>query len=340
MFQGKYNASEAVLRMKYKSKSGFNDPVAYRINKKIHCVDKKHWTIYPTYDFCHPICDSLEGIGLSLCSEEFSSHRELYEWLLKELDLPVPDQREFPRLKFPHNITSKRGVAQIRDAITGDDDPRLLTVAGLRRRGIPASVIKSFVCAPSDELQLNHLHDLTRQHCNLLSPRRIAVINPLKCHVNNFEEFKEQRLAYEDAMLDSVGDIVLSVPDHPMRPDENHRDFILREDFFINRFDFVNTNEATQHYLSLSSAVHLRYASTLMSIKSVRVNSDGIVDLLEVNLEATAKRAKKIKVITWLSDTHPATLSIFDNILANAEPNDEEPLSKQINPRSWMKCPI
>lgn len=114
MRDGGYGIGEAVLRLKYKSAAGFDDPVIYRINKNPHVITNTEWCIYPTYDFCHPICDSLEGIGLSLCTKEFANHRELYEWILNELNLLVPDQREFPRLSLPNNITSKRAVISIK----------------------------------------------------------------------------------------------------------------------------------------------------------------------------------------------------------------------------------
>lgn len=339
MFRGCYNNGEAVLRLKYKSPSGFKDPVAYRVNKHPHCITGTSWCIYPTYDFCHPICDHLEGIGFSLCSEEFYTHRDLYEWLLTRLNLSVPEQREFPRLKLPFNITSKRAVAQMREVIIGDDDPRLLTVAGMRRRGLPAAVINDFVSSSSDALQLGHLEDVARQHFDPICVRKFVVIDPLKCYVNNFEKFKLSRLEASEASRDDRGGIVITVPDHPLRPGGPYSNQTLRQVFYINRFDFVNTVDKCPQYLTRNSSVLLRHALAQMAVENVQVKN-GKVELLEVNLKYIPGRLKKTKVLTWLSDIHSATLNVFDNILDSAEPERDQPLVDQINPLSWCKCPI
>lgn len=244
MYIGDYQEGDAVLRLKYKSTAGFHDPVAYRINKKPHCVTNKDWNIYPTYDFSHPICDSLEGIGLSLCSKEFSTHRELYEWLLRQLELSVVDQREFNRLSLPNNITSKRGVIQIKSSVIGDDDPRLLTVSGLRRRGFPAKTINQFVSSSSDELQLSHLFDLTSRYFDTVCPRRIVVLDPLKCYVTNYEEFLAHRfMSIGENQMNSSGGIYIHFSDHPMHPQGRNRLINLKNELYINRFDFVDNNE-------------------------------------------------------------------------------------------------
>ncbi len=147
MSDGTYDKCEAVLRLKFKPEEGFVDPVAYRINFTPHFRTGKKWNVYPTYDFAHCICDSLEKIAISLCTKEFENHRVVYDWILESLNLPKVEQREYAKLNVPYNITSKSKVNLLKKLgiLDGYDDPRLLTISGLKRRGFVPRILKDFV---------------------------------------------------------------------------------------------------------------------------------------------------------------------------------------------------
>ena len=340
MLMGVYEPGEAVLRLKFKSESGFKDPVIYRVNKLRHSVTFDDWKIYPTYDFCHPICDSLEGIGLSLCSEEFQNHRQLYEWILTTLDLPVPDQREFPRLRFPFNITSKRLIAELKDSIIGVDDPRLLTIAGLRRRGYPAEVLRNFASAEPDQLKLEYLQDVAREYFDTNCNRRFVVISPLRCRVTNFAEFKESCLLTDPRMsVDFDGNVTFEVPNHPARPELGTRVMTISEDVFINKFDFSEDREKKGHYLTTTNGVYLKYASTMMTVQEAIHDNEQVTQLL-VHLNKVREKPKKVKILTWVSKALPGSLNLFGNLLTNITPLPGVPISDQVNGASWRTSDI
>ncbi|KAB7497842.1 putative glutamine--tRNA ligase [Armadillidium nasatum] len=181
-----YVCHEAVLRLKFRSVEGFIDPVAYRINFTPHCRTGTRWKVYPTYDFAHCICDSMENIAISLCSKEFENHRVIYEWVLKSLDLPMVEQREYCRLNIPYNITSKSSIKKITHLIDGYDDPRLLTIAALRRRGFSAQIVREFVSSGANDYE--RLHEISRNYFDSVAPRCFVVFDPLECHVINFKD--------------------------------------------------------------------------------------------------------------------------------------------------------
>lgn len=186
MQKGFYKCTEAVLRLKFRSVEGFIDPVAYRINFTPHCRTGTRWKVYPTYDFAHCICDSMENIAISLCSKEFENHRVIYEWVLKSLDLPMVEQREYCRLNIPYNITSKSSIKKITHLIDGYDDPRLLTIAALRRRGFSAQIVREFVSSGANDYE--RLHEISRNYFDSVAPRCFVIFDPLECHVINFKD--------------------------------------------------------------------------------------------------------------------------------------------------------
>lgn len=186
MQNGFYKSTEAVLRLKFRSVEGFIDPVAYRISFTPHCRTGTRWKVYPTYDFAHCICDSMENIAISLCSKEFGNHRVIYEWVLKSLDLPIVEQREYGRLNIPYNITSKSSIQKIIHLIDGYDDPRLLTIAALRRRGYSAQIVREFISSGANEYE--RLHEISRNYFDSVAPRCFVVFDPLECHVINFDD--------------------------------------------------------------------------------------------------------------------------------------------------------
>lgn len=219
----------------------------------------------------------------------------------------------------------------------------MLTVIGLRRRGIPAEVINKFASAPTEELQLNQLYDMTCRHFDMTCSRRVTVIDPLKCYVNNFEEFILERSSSDDLTLDDYGSIRVTVADHPLHNDGNSRILLLKQEFYINRFDFNNESDKkilSQHYLTRNNSVLLRNASALMNVEKVEFDKNGKATLLLVNLKYVTTRSKKTKVLTWLSDMKPATLNLFENILMNENLNKETSLLSRMNANSWRKCPI
>ena len=242
----------------------------YRICKTPpHYRTKNEWCIYPTYDFCHPISDALEGIGFSLCSEEFFAHRELYNWLLDELNLPRSQQREFPRLSFPNNITSKRGFRQLEDVLIGFDDPRLLTIAGLRRRGFNAEILRDFVSSPTNESKIDNLYKIARKSLKIQA-NDVFLINPIMCVVSNFEDYKKQ--------ISSVigDDDTKSVEEGAVIFEKESKTLRLTGEFFISEFDYQNiSDEKNKFYLTNNNTTLLKQLPipTVMKVEDIKVQN-------------------------------------------------------------------
>ena len=201
MRDGKFQEGERVLRAKIDMGSGninLRDPVIYRILNAHHPRTGDTWCVYPTYDFAHGQTDALEGVTHSLCTLEFADHRPLYEWFMEALPVPSePKQYEFAKLQISHTVLSKRNLTRLvmEQHVSGWDDPRLPTLSGLRRRGVPAEAIKDFVARVSvskneGEVELALLEHCIRDNLNYSAERRLAVLKPLKVVIENFPEGK------------------------------------------------------------------------------------------------------------------------------------------------------
>ena len=236
MRAGKFEEGEHVLRAKINMTSPnmlLRDPVMYRIINKSHQRTLKKWCIYPMYDWAHGQSDFIEKISHSLCTLEFKPHRDLYEWFLYALGPNlenVPKQREFARLNLSHTITSKRKLKRLIDEghVNGWDDPRMPTISGLRKRGYTPESLKKFVrtagvAKRENIIELSLLEFCIREHLNKISPRIMAVLDPIKIIIENYPEGKEEEL---------IGEI------NPEDPSEGTRKIPFSKELFIEKEDF------------------------------------------------------------------------------------------------------
>jgi len=215
-----------------------------------------------------------------------------------------------------------------------------LTVAGLRRRGFTPEILRQFASSSSDEQQLDRLFDLAREHFDGTCCRRMIVISPLVCQVENFEDYVTSLRTEDDKMAivyDEQGcpkSVNFKIPNHPLKSQMGLRNVVLEETILINSFDFKDISETSKHYLTLGGSVYLKYISTLMTASHL---GD---DKLCVTLRYQPKRTKKIKAITWLSKPASAHLNIYENILSDQEIEPMSPLLPQINQNSLLQTCI
>ena len=255
MRAGAFDDGDHVLRARIDMASpniNLRDPVLYRIMHKYHHRTGDRWCIYPMYDFTHCICDALEGISHSLCTLEFEDHRPLYDWVLDNINIDFhPPQIEFSRLGLEYNVMSKRALARLvgEGKVDGWSDPRLPTLAGLRRRGVPAGAIREFcqrigVTKQENLVEVELLEFCIRQELEGRAPRAMAVLEPLRVLVTNF-----------------VGeDEVLNAPWHPQYPEMGTRELLFGRELFIERSDFSDDPPKKFKRLSPGAMIRLRYA--------------------------------------------------------------------------------
>lgn len=255
MRAGEFDDGDHVLRARIDMASpnmNLRDPVLYRIMHKRHHRTGDRWCVYPLYDFTHCICDALEGISHSLCTLEFEDHRPLYDWVLDNININFhPPQIEFSRLGLEYNVMSKRALARLvsEGKVDGWSDPRLPTLAGLRRRGVPAGAIREFcqrigVTKQDNLVEVELLEFCIRQELEGRAPRAMAVLEPLRVLVTNFEGEDE----------------VLSAPWHPQYPEMGRRELLFGRELFIERSDFSDDPPKKFKRLSPGAMIRLRYA--------------------------------------------------------------------------------
>ena len=208
MREGKFADGEKCLRAKIDMASpniNMRDPVIYRILRRTHHRTGDKWCVYPMYDFAHPICDYMQGVTHSLCTLEFEDHRPLYDWVGIELGFsPKPRQIEFARLNVTNLVMSKRYLKKLveENFVDGWDDPRMPTLAGIRRRGVPAEALKDFcgrigVCKANSEVQISYLEACIREYLNLRAERAMAVLNPVKVTIANYPDGKTEEMDFD-----------------------------------------------------------------------------------------------------------------------------------------------
>ncbi|KAK8749670.1 hypothetical protein OTU49_015472 [Cherax quadricarinatus] len=302
MFGGSYVEGQAVLKMKVKTRSGIKDPVAYRIISQPHYRTKMHWLVYPTYDFSHPIVDSLEAISVSLCTTEFVSHRALYEWVQKTLDLPKVSQREQKKLVVPFTIMSKRYlVGLLGRGFTDFDDPRLVTLAGLRRRGIPPQAICKFVALGFHEY--SQLLDITREILYPVSPHRLVVLDPLICHVMNYDDLASAAREYP---------LTVRIPEFDTFSQTSSRVVGIARHIYINKFDFSKNEKDKKHCLTPFSEVHLRGTDYVMQVTHLHHSQDKLIGL-DVYLRKVLMKDRRMKVLTWVCNPAKIKVHLIDS---------------------------
>lgn len=341
MKAGEYPEGSRVLRAKIDMASPnlvMRDPTLYRIRNTRHHRTGETWHIYPMYDFAHCLSDSMEGITHSLCTLEFINNRELYDWILNALEAYHPQQIEFARLNLTHTVLSKRKLIQLvkEGHVSGWDDPRLPTLSGLRRRGVPPEAIREFVsriglARAESVVEYPVLEYCIREKLNEQAPRGMAVLNPLRIVIENIPE-------------DQV--VWIDMPWHPDKPEMGSRPVPFTREIYIEQEDFREYPPEKFHRLAPGKEVRLRYACFIVC-KDVIKNKDGkILELrCEFDPESMGGRSpdgRKVKgTLHWVSATHgkKAVIRLYDKLFLKADPEkveEGETFLNNINPNSLI----
>jgi glutaminyl-tRNA synthetase len=336
MRAGEFEDGKRVLRARIDMASGninMRDPVLYRILHAPHPRTGDKWCIYPTYDFAHGQSDAIEGITHSLCTLEFEDHRPLYDWLIENLPVPSrPRQYEFARLNLTHTVLSKRRLTQlVHDGrVDGWDDPRMPTLAGLRRRGFPPAAIRDFarrlgVTKSDGIVEMGLLEHCVRELLNKTAPRRMAVLRPLKIVIENFEEGRTDE-------LDAVN--------NPEDPAAGARKVPFSRELWIEAEDFMEDPPKKFFRLAPGREVRLRYAY-FITCKDVVKDPSGRVSELRCTYDpatrgGNAPDGRKVKAtLHWVSAGHalPAEVRLYDHLFRTPEPGGDAFLA-DLNPGS------
>ena len=312
------------------------DPIMYRIRHVHHHRTGDSWCIYPTYDWAHGQCDALEGITHSICTLEFDAHRPLYDWFLEHLDLPSarPHQYEFARLNLTHTLMSKRKFLELVNtgAVTGWDDPRMPTLRGLRRKGYPASAIRAFaahigVSKTNATHEIELLESFVRTELNRTTPRRMAVLKPIKVVIDNYPE---DQVEYLDAV------------NNPEDPAAGTRQIPFSRELYIDADDFMEDPAPKYYRLSPGKEVRLRYGYFLTCTGVVKNAAGEIVELQATYDPLTgggqAPDGRKVKAtIHWVSapQSKQVEVRLYEHLFTDPHPgsHDVDPLTF-LNPNS------
>jgi glutaminyl-tRNA synthetase len=337
MRAGEFPDGARVLRAKIDMGSGninLRDPVLYRILHAAHPHTGDAWCIYPTYDFAHGQSDAIEGVTHSLCTLEFEDHRPLYDWLIEHLPAPSrPRQYEFARLNLSHTILSKRRLIQLVEEghVRGWDDPRMPTLAGLRRRGVPPAAIREFVrrigVAKSDNLvDAALLEHCVRELLNRSAERRMAVLRPLKVVLENYPLGQVEQFA---------------AVNNPEDPAAGTRLVPFSRELYIERDDFMEEPPSKFFRLAPGREVRLRYAY-LVTCREVVKDADGEVVLLRCSYDPAtrggdAPDGRKVRgTLHWVSGAHalPAEVRLYEHLFMRPEPGADGDFLADLNPHS------
>ena len=344
MKNGDFIDGAHVLRAKIDMKSpniNMRDPVIYRIKKMSHPRTKNKWCIYPMYDFTHCISDSLENITHSLCTLEFEDHRPLYDWFLETLKtLCHPKQIEFARMNLTFTVMSKRKLQKLvnNNYVTSWDDPRLPTIAGLRRRGYTPLAIRNFcetigVSKKQSRIDMELLETLLKDDLNEKAPRAMAVLNPLKIVIENWDKNKIQKL---DAF------------NHPQKKEMGTRKITFSKEIFIEKNDFMEDPPKKFFRLALNKEIRLKYAYYITCKKVIKDEKTGEIKELICTYDpktkgGTSKDKRKIKgTLHWVSanDCINANIKVYDRLFLTENPEDlnskdfKKDFTENINPNS------
>ena len=323
MRAGEFEDNRYTLRAKIDLASGnFNmrDPVIYRIRHMHHHRQGDKWCIYPMYDFTHCLSDSLEGITHSICTLEFENNRELYDWVLDALEVYHPQQIEFARLNLTHTVLSKRKLIQLvkEGYVKGWDDPRMPTLSGLRRRGVPPEALREFCSrigiARSDSMvDYAVLEFCIREYLNAHTPRAMAVLDPVKVVIENYPE-------------DQVEEF--EMPWHPEDAAYGSRTVPFSRELWIERDDFRQDPPKKYHRLAPGAEVRLRYAYFITCREAVYDDAGNLVELRCIydpeSRGGQSPDGRKVKgTIHWVSARHavPATVRLYEHLFSAENPN-------------------
>ena len=339
MRAGEFPDGSRVLRAKIDMASPnmkLRDPLLYRIKHAHHYRTGDAWCLYPLYDFAHPLSDALEGITHSICTLEFENNREIYDWLVAHLDLPSrPHQYEFARLNLTYTLMSKRKLLELveKKHVGGWDDPRMPTLAGLRRRGVTPESIRSFatrvgVAKNNSTAEVELFEHTLREDLNERAPRVLAVLHPLKAVIENYP----------------VGEVEeLEAPYWP--PDvakQGSRKLPFSREIYLNRDDFMESPPKDFFRLAPGREVRLRHGYVVKCERVVKDPASGEIIELRLSYDPTTKggdaTGRKVKgTIQWVSAAHAvdAQVRVYDRLFASEFPGADggDPLA-ELNPNS------
>ena len=322
MKNGEFPDGSKVLRAKIDMahpNMHMRDPAIYRIRHAEHHNTGSRWCIYPLYDFAHPLEDAIEGITHSICTLEFEIHRPLYDWFIANLDTPSkPRQIEFARLSLTYTVMSKRKLRELVESkyVAGWDDPRMPTVCGLRRRGVPAEAIRAF-CEKIGVTKFDSLTDIAlldfciRENLNRNAPRRMAVMNPVRLVIDNYPEGQTEEM---------------DVVNNPEDPEAGSRRVPFSRELFIERDDFMEVPVKQFHRLAPGKEVRLRCAYFVTCV-SVDKDADGEISAIHCTYDPATKGGnapdgRKVKgTIHWVSAAHSveAEARLYDRLFTIAD---------------------
>lgn len=298
------------------------DPVFYRIRKVSHHRTGNKWCIYPTYDFTHCICDSLEGITHSICTLEFEVHRQLYDWILDELGIHHPQQIEFARLNLSHTLLSKRKLLELveKKYVSGWDDPRMPTIAGFRRRGYTPQAIRNFcdrigVAKADSIVDIILLENCIREELNKTAPRVMAVLRPLKVVIDNYPQDSAEEL---------------DVINNPEDPSAGTRKVPFSRELYIEEDDFREDPPKQFFRLALGREVRLRCAYFIKCTDVIKDEKTGKIKEIHCSYDPKTRggdssEGRKVKsTIHWVSSRHAieAEVRLYDTLFTKRDPND------------------
>jgi glutaminyl-tRNA synthetase len=336
MKAGEFPNGARVLRAKIDMSSGninLRDPVLYRILHATHPRTGDKWSIYPSYDYAHGQSDAIEGITHSICTLEFEDHRPLYEWLLDKLPVPSkPHQYEFARLNLTYTLLSKRVLTELVRGghVSGWDDPRMPTIAGLKRRGVPPAAIRDFVrrigvAKANSVVDVNMLEFSIRESLNRTALRRMAVLRPLKIVIENYPEGRIEEI---------------EAVNHPDDPAAGTRRIAFGRELYIERDDFMENPPKKFFRLSPGNEVRLRYAYFIKCREVVKNTAGEVIELRCTYDPATrggnAPDGRKVKAtMHWLSAARsiPAEIRIYNQLFSKPVP-DAGNFAADLNPQS------
>jgi len=337
MRAGEFPNGARVLRAKIDMASGnmnLRDPVLYRILHAEHPRTGVKWCIYPTYDFAHGQSDAIEGVTHSLCSLEFEDHRPLYDWLIDNLPVPSrPRQYEFARLNLTYTVLSKRFLTELvrEGRVTGWDDPRMPTLAGLRRRGVPAPAVRDFVrragvARANSVVDVAMFEHSVREHLNKAAPRRMAVLRPLKLVIANYPSGQTEEL---------------EAVNNPEDPAAGSRRIPFAHELYIERDDFMEQPPKNFFRLSPGREVRLRYAFFVTCREAVKNPAGDVVELICTYDSATrggnSPDGRKVKAtLHWVAAAHSllAEIRLYNPLFTRPDPGVGGDFLADLNPRS------
>ncbi|MEM8945491.1 MAG: glutamine--tRNA ligase/YqeY domain fusion protein [Planctomycetota bacterium] len=324
MKAGEFDDGTKTLRAKIDMASpniNLRDPVMYRIKRAHHHRTGDKWCIYPAYDYTHGQSDSLEGITHSICTLEFENHRPLYDWFCENLGIHHPQQIEFARLNITYTVMSKRKLLQLVEEkhVDGWDDPRMLTIRGLRRRGYTSESIRAFcerigVAKFNSTIDMAWLEDAVREDLNARAPRAMGVLRPLKIVLTNLGEDEE---------------IECEASNHPQKPEMGTRKVMLTREIYIEQDDFLEDGPKKFFRLKKGGAVRIRSAGILECGEIVKNEAGEVTEVhCHFNPDTTALfEGKKVKgTIHWVSAKYAigANVRLYDHLFASETPDKIE----------------